>query len=170
MRAFRRADWSLAVLYASLKAVHLLSIIVWIGGMFFMLFCLRPAAAVLEPAARLTLLHATMRRFFTVVLVAIAAALMSGAAMVAMAWSAARRSNLLFNMPLDWYLMIIVFLIMVAVFVHIRWVLFARLGRSVIAQRWPEGAAAAGAIRWEVLLNLVLGVFIVVSVRLGGAG
>ncbi len=157
------------MLYASLKAVHLLAIIVWVGGMFFMLHCLRPAASLLEPPLRLALLHATMRRFFAVVIACIGVILLSGAAMIAMAWSASRRSNLLFNMPLDWYTMIAVFLVMVAVFVHIRCVLFRRLDAAVAARRWPEGAAAAGAIRWEVMVNLVLGVFIVVAVRLGGA-
>jgi uncharacterized membrane protein len=169
MRAFRRADWSPAVLYASLKAVHLLAIIVWIGGMFFMIHCLRPAAALLEPPLRLALLHATMRRFFTAVIGAIVAILASGVAMIALAWSASRRANLLFNMPLDWYVMITLFVVMTAVFVHIRWVLFRRLDAAVAAQRWAEGAAAAGAIRWEVMVNLVLGIFIVVAVRLGGA-
>ena len=157
------------MLYASLKAVHLLAIIVWVGGMFFMIHCLRPAAAILEPPARLTLLHATMRRFFAVVSVTVGVILLTGAAMILMAWLASRRSNLLFNMPLDWYAMIGVFLVMVAVFAHIRLVLFRRLGEAVAAQRWPEGAAAAGAIRWEVMINLVLGVFVVALVRLGSA-
>ncbi len=157
------------MLYASLKAVHLLAIIVWVGGMFFMLHCLRPAASLLEPPLRLALLHATMRRFFAVVAACIGVILLSGAAMIGMAWSASRRSSLLFNMPLDWYTMIVVFAVMVAVFVHIRWVLFRRLDAAVAARRWPEGAAAAGAIRWEVMVNLVLGVFVVVAVRLGGA-
>ena len=79
------------MLYASLKAVHLLAIIVWVGGMFFMLHCLRPAASLLEPPLRLALLHATMRRFFAVVIACIGAILLSGAAMIAMAWSASRR-------------------------------------------------------------------------------
>ncbi|HEX2540504.1 MAG TPA: CopD family protein [Caldimonas sp.] len=157
------------MLYASLKAVHLLAIIVWVGGMFFMIHCLRPAASMLEPPLRLALLHATMRRFFAVVIGAIIVILASGAAMIAMAWAASRRANLLFNMPLDWYTMIALFIVMVAVFVHIRWVLFRRLEAAVAAQTWPAGAAAAGAIRWEVMLNLVLGIFIVVAVRLGGA-
>ena len=157
------------MLYASLKAVHLLATIVWIGGMFFMLHCLRPAAALLEPPLRLTLLHATMRRFFVAVLAAIVVIAVSGAAMIAMAWAAARRANLMFNMPLDWYTMIGVFVAMVVVFVHVRWVLFPRLGAAVQAQRWAEGAAAAGAIRWEVMINLVLGIFVVAAVRLGSA-
>ena len=49
------------VLYAFLKAFHLLAVVVWIGGMAFMLFCLRPAARVLEPPARVTLMHAAMQ-------------------------------------------------------------------------------------------------------------
>ena len=82
------------MLYASLKAIHLLAIVAWIGGMFFMLLCLRPAAAeVLEPPARVRLMHAAMRRFFARRHVAaIALALLSGAAMIGMAVGAKRRA------------------------------------------------------------------------------
>src|SRR5437764_84322 len=73
---------SFLVLYAFLKAFHLLAVIVWIGGMAFMLFCLRPAARVLEPAPRVTLMHAAMRRFITVVAIAIAVIVVCGAAMI----------------------------------------------------------------------------------------
>lgn len=157
------------MLYASLKAVHLLSIVIWVGGMFFVLACLRPAVAeVLEPAARVTLMHATLRRFFAVVTVAVTTALASGAAMVVIAYSAAVRAGLPFNMPLDWYTMIVLFVVMAAVFAHVRLALFRRLGRAVAARGWAEGAAALGAIRWEVTINLVIGVFIVVVMRLGG--
>ena len=41
------------MLYASLKTVHLLAIIVWLGGMVFAMFFLRPALATLEPSVRL---------------------------------------------------------------------------------------------------------------------
>ena len=40
------------MLYAILKLVHLLAAIVWLGGMFFAHFFLRPAAQTLEPALR----------------------------------------------------------------------------------------------------------------------
>ena len=63
MRELCRADRRYIVLYASLKALHLLSIVVWGGGMFFMHVCLRPAAAeVLEPPARVRLLDAVATR------------------------------------------------------------------------------------------------------------
>jgi uncharacterized membrane protein len=156
------------VLYATLKACHLLAVVVWVGGMAFMLFCLRPAARVLEPPARIALMHAAIRRFLTVVAVAIAVIFVCGVAMVAMAWSTAARAGLRFNMPLDWYVMFAVFFVMLAVFVQIRVVLFSRLDAALREQRWAAGASALGTIRWEVSANLVLGVFVTVLVRLGG--
>lgn len=156
------------MLYPTLKALHLLAVVAWVGGMAFMLFCLRPAATVLEPPARVTLMHAAMGRFIALVDIAAAVAFVSGAAMVGIAWSASVRASLAFNMPLDWYSMIALFFVMLAVFLHVRMVLFARLARAVAGQRWAEGAAALGAIRWEVALNLVIGIFIIVVVKLGG--
>jgi len=164
----KRAKGTPTVLYATMKALHLLAVIVWIGGMDFVLLCLRPAARVLEPPARIALMHAAMRRFLAVVAAAIAVILVCGVAMVAIAWSAAARAGLRFNMPLDWYVMFVVFFAMVAVFVHIRSVLFRRLDAALREQRWADGASALGAIRWEVSANLVLGVFVTVLVRLGG--
>ena len=43
------------MLYATLKLVHVLSLIVWIGGMVFAHFFLRPAVQALEPPQRLRL-------------------------------------------------------------------------------------------------------------------
>jgi uncharacterized membrane protein len=156
------------VLYAFLKAFHLLGVVVWIGGMAFVLFCLRPAARVLEPPARVALMHAAMKRFITVVAIAIAVIFVCGAAMVGIAWSAASRAGLAFNMPLDWYAMIAIFFVMLAVFVHIRNVLFTRLDEALRASRWPDAAAVLAAVRWELSINLVLGTFVIFFVRLGG--
>jgi len=158
------------VLYASLKAVHLLAVIAWVGGMFFMLLCLRPAAhEVLEPPARVRLMHATLRRFFRIVSLAVLVVLLSGAAMIALVWRDRAAAGLAFNMPLDWYAMIVLFVVMLAVYAHVRLALFPRVGRGLAAQAWPDAAAALGAIRWEVAINLVIGVFVVVMVRLGAA-
>ncbi len=157
------------MLYASLKALHLLSVIVWVGGMFFMHVCLRPAAAeVLEPPARIRLMHATMRRFFDVVTVAIVVAMLSGAAMIGIASYAATRTGLAFNMPLDWYAMVALFIVMLLVFAHVRVALFRRLATALAAEAWPDAARAITSIRLEIVINLVLGIFIVVIVRLGG--
>ena len=113
-------------------------------------------------------MHAAMKRFLTVAAIAIAVLFVCGAAMVGIAWSAAARAGLAFNMPLDWYTMIATFFVMLAVFIHIRNVLFRRLDAAVTAAKWPDGAAALAAIRWEVSINLVLGTFVIFFVRLGG--
>jgi uncharacterized membrane protein len=134
-----------------------------------MLACLRPAAAVLEPPLRVRLMHATMRRFFAAVSVAALLVLASGAAMVGLAAHEATRSGLAFNMPLDWYAMVAIFALMLGVFAHVRLALFPRLERALATEAWPVAGAVLGAIRWEVMINLVLGTFIVVMVRLGGA-
>jgi uncharacterized membrane protein len=156
------------MLYASLKAVHLLAVVLWLGGMAFTLYCLQPAAKLLEPSARVPLMHAVLRRFLAVAAAAAAFIVVTGATMIGLAWTAAARTGLAFNMPLDWYAMVALFLAMLAVFVHIRVVLFRRLATAVAAARWADGAAALAMMRWEVTLNLVLGVFIVFIVRLGG--
>ena len=58
------------MLYATLKTQHVLAIVVWVGGMVFAHFFLRPALARLEPPVRLRLMHEVLGRFFRVVLVA----------------------------------------------------------------------------------------------------
>jgi uncharacterized membrane protein len=155
------------MLYALLKTVHLLGIVAWVGGMFFTLHCLRPAVAALDGPARVRLMHATLARFFKVVLVAAALVLVSGGWMMNNAAQAAAQAGGRFNMPLDWYAMTVLGVLMIAIFGHIRVVLFRRLGRAVATQAWPDGAAALGSIRTWVMVNLVLGVAIVVATQLG---
>lgn len=157
------------MLYAALKALHLLAVVAWVGGMFFVLVCLRPAALVLEAPERIRLLHAALGRFLGVVAWSAGIALLSGAAMTALAWLAATRSGLAFNVPLDWIVMAAAFVAMLAVFLHVRLALFPRVAGALAAGTWQSGAVALGRIRTEVLVNLVLGVFVVVVVRLGSA-
>ena len=66
------------MIYASLKTLHVLAIVVWIGGMVFAHFFLRPALAQLEPPVRLRLMHEVLGRFFKAVLVASLLTLVSG--------------------------------------------------------------------------------------------
>jgi len=170
MRKLCRADRRSSVLYASLKAIHLLAVIAWVGGMFFMLMCLRPAVhEVLDAPARVRLMQSTLRRFLRIVALAALAVLVSGAAMIALVWRDRAAAGLAFNMPLDWYAMVVLFFAMLAVFLHVRLALFPRVGRAMTAETWPAAGAALGAIRWEVAINLVIGIFIVVMVRLGAS-
>ena len=66
------------MIYATLKTIHLLSVIVWIGGMVFAQFFLRTAVATLEAPVRLRLMQDVLGRFFQAVLAASVLTLASG--------------------------------------------------------------------------------------------
>ena len=86
-------------LYKVFLLVHLIAIVVWVGGMFFALFCLRPAAiTVLPPAQRIPLMHAALGRFFKIVVVAIILVLATGVTMVIVSGTK--------SMPVAWQWMI----------------------------------------------------------------
>jgi uncharacterized membrane protein len=155
------------MLYATLKTIHLLSIVLWIGGMFFAHFCLRPAAAALDPPQRVRLLHDTLARFFGFVLWAASLALLSGLAMIGGLARSEVKAGIQLGMPLDWLVMAALGIVMVAVFGHIRFVLFRRLRAAVQAADWPAGGVALAGIRRWVGFNLVLGVLIIVVTRAG---
>ena len=155
--------------YAVLKTMHLLAIIVWLGGMYFALFCLRPSLGPLEPPQRVRLMHEVLRRFFDAVLIAAGLALATGVWMIAGDARAAGRAGVGLNMPLDWYVMAVLGMLMVAIFAHIRFTLYRGLTRAVEAQVWPEADKALASIARAVQVNLALGVVIVVVTRAGTA-
>jgi uncharacterized membrane protein len=148
------------MIYALLKTVHVLSIIVWIGGMVFAHFFLRPAVAQLEPPARLRLMHDVLGRFFQAVLVVSLLTLTSGVWMLGRVAKQAIQSGGSFEMPLAWTLMAVLGVVMVAIFMHIRFVLFKRLGGAIAASEWATGGAALAQIRTWVSINLGLGVMV----------
>jgi len=143
------------MLYNLLKLTHVLSIIVWIGGMVFAHFFLRPAALQLPPPERLRLMQDVLRRFFAGVV------LVTGLWMIGRVAKQAVQSGGSFAMPLDWTLMAALGIVMMAIFGHIRFALFKRLTRAVAASDWATGGQALASIRTWVGVNLALGVAIV---------
>ena len=155
------------MIYAALKSIHLLSIIVWIGGMVFVQFFLRPAVASLEAPQRVRLMHEVLGRFFNAVLWAAGLTLASGLWMIGRVAKAAVQSGGNFSMPLEWTVMAALGIVMIGIFGHIRFALYKRLSRAVTAAAWPAGGAALESIRTWVMVNLVIGVAIVVITLLG---
>jgi uncharacterized membrane protein len=157
------------MLYATLKTLHLLSIIVWVGGMVFAHFFLRPAVAQLEVPERVRLMHDVLGRFFNAVLVAASLTLVTGSWMIGRIAKQTVQAGVKFNMPLEWMVMATLGVLMVAIFGHIRFALYKRLSRAVMAAAWPAGGAALASIRFWVQVNLVLGVVIVAITLLGAS-
>ncbi|MDE2455712.1 MAG: CopD family protein [Burkholderiales bacterium] len=149
------------MLFPALRTVHLLAVIVWIGGMVFAHFFLRPALAGLEPPQRLRLMAEVLRRFFAAVLAASLLALASGAAMLALHMGAGPAA-----VPVSWHLMAGLGVVMVAVSLHLRFALLPRLQRAVAAADWPAAGSALARIRVRVVFNLALGVLILLAVLL----
>ena len=149
-------------LYALLKTLHVLATVLWVGGMMFAHFFLRPALAQLEPPQRLRLMHEVLRRFFGAVSVAALLILATGLWMIGRVAKQAVQSGGSFAMPLDWTLMAVLGVLMVAIYGHIRFVLFKRFAVAVTALDWPAGGAALAKLRTWVSVNLALGVTVIV--------
>jgi len=145
------------MIYATPKSVHVLSIIVWIGGMVFAHFFLRPAVAQLEAPVRLRLMHDILGRFFRAVLAASLLTLASGVWMLGRVARQLVQSGGRFEMPLAWAVMAALGVAMVSIFLHIRFALYKRLGRAVAASDWAASGAALAQIRTWVAVNLGLG-------------
>lgn len=148
--------------YSLLKLTHVLSIVIWLGGMVFAHFFLRPALTTLEAPQRVRVMHDVLARFFQTVLVVSLLTLGTGLWMMGRVAKEAVQSGGAFQMPLDWTIMATLGVLMVAIFGHIRFVLFKRLQRAVAQADWPAGGAALNSIRKWVAVNLALGVAIVV--------
>ncbi|MFN7753351.1 MAG: CopD family protein [Pseudomonadota bacterium] len=155
------------MLYSLLKTVHVLSIVLWVGGMAFAHFCLRPAVAALEPPIRLRLMHDVLGRFFRAVLVASLLALASGLWMLGRVAKGVVQSGGRFEMPLAWWVMTILGIAMVAIFFYIRFSLHRTLDRAVAGAEWPAAGAALARIRRWVSINLLIGTAVLVVTLLG---
>ncbi len=141
--------------------LHLISVVVWVGGMFFAYFCLRPAAASkLEPPQRLPLWVATFDAFFRYTALAVVVILVSGFAMFLQVGFA--------SAPRGWHAMMALGLSMSAIFAHVYVVLYPRLRRQCEAATWPAAAATLNSIRRFVAVNLTLAILTIAAATLAG--
>ncbi|MFC5430442.1 CopD family protein [Paraburkholderia denitrificans] len=141
--------------------LHLLSVAVWVGGMVFALFCLRPALEDLSPQLRLPLWEAVHKRFFNWIGVAVIVILLTGGYMLMVFGGA--------GAPWQLNAMAALGSIMMLLFGHIIFVAFPAIRRAVQAQRWPDGARAVVTVRRLVMFNLVLGV-LTIGIAVSGRG
>ena len=131
-----------------LKLFHLAAAALWLGGMGFMLYALRPSALMLQPPARLPLMVAVLSRFFVIVWSVIAILLLTGYGMLA--------ATGMKGAPIGWHLMIGIGVVMFLIFGHLYFGPFRRLKIAVAAADWPEGGRRMGQIAKLVTLNFAL--------------
>ncbi len=138
--------------------LHLSAVIVWLGGMVFAHFCLRPAVVMLEPPQRLSLMAATLTRFFAIVIPVIVVLLASGGYLYT------GREGL--AAPIGVHIMVGIGIAMCLIFGHLFFGPFRRMTAAVAESAWPVAATQLGKIRMLVLTNLILGFAAVTAVRL----
>jgi len=145
------------------KLIHLLAVLIWVGGMFFAHLVLRPAAAeTLEHPQRLKLLDAVFRRFFNWVWGASGAILITGLYLVYLYGGIAHAARHV-------HIMLATGLAMMAIFSYMFFACYVPFNLHVAKQRWKEAEEILGRIRDLVMLNLVLGLLTVCVVAVGMA-
>jgi uncharacterized membrane protein len=140
-----------------LKALHVLSAVLWVGGMFFAYVVLRPSLTVLDAPQRMALHGQVFRRFFLVVWHAMPVIVLTGFAMLFGYYGGMAR--------VDWtvHVMLLLGLVMAAVFLAI-WFGPYRAFRAGIDS--AAVAASTDTIRKLIAVNLVLGLVIVIVAAL----
>lgn len=142
--------------------LHVLSAVIWVGGMFFAYNFLRPAAGEsLEPPLRLTLWVGVFKRFFPYVWLAVVLLPLTGYLMIFMRWDS------IGNSPLYVHIMNGLGTLMIFIYAHVYFGPFKRLKQAVAEQKWPDGGAALAQIRGLVGVNTLLGI-VVIIVASGG--
>lgn len=154
-------------MYDLVKLLHLIAAIIWLGGMTFMLFALRPAAlAMLDPQPRARLMVAVMQRFFPLVVVSIVLLFATGTNLYTTGFRAVKAATGSGSVPLGWNLMLALGLLMFLLFGHIYFAGFRKFKRAVAAETWPLAAAAAAQIHSLVVVNFALGWLAIAALRL----
>ncbi len=143
-------------------ALHALSAVIWVGGMFFAYMAMRPAVIkVIEAQQRGALWCETFNLFFRWVWAAIALLLITGYWMIFKGFGGMA--------AVGWHVhaMQTGGIVMMLLFFHIYFSPFRRLKHAVASSDPQESGRQVGKIRTLVGINLVLGLVIV---AIGSAG
>ncbi|MDJ0880369.1 MAG: CopD family protein [Gammaproteobacteria bacterium] len=142
-------------------ALHVLAVVIWVGGMFFAYMILRPvAASELEPPVRLNLWRHVFSRFFPWVWVSIILAPVTGVMLVMPYGGFA-------GAPLFIHIMTGLGVVMILIFLHVFFAPFKRIKRALDAGDIPAAAKQLNQIRFLVGLNTLIGILTVTIATAG---
>lgn len=148
--------------YALANVLHVLAIVIWVGGMFFAYQILRPVAGKqLEGPARLKLWEAVLGRFFTWVWAAVAIVLVTGLYMIFGVLGGMGDAH-----P-SVHTMLALGLIMMAIFAHVVFAPYRRMRQAIAASDTEAGLRRLSQIRVLVGINTLIGLITIV-VAAGG--
>jgi len=142
--------------------LHILSAVVWVGGMFFAYMFLRPVAATqLEPPMRLTLWAGVFSKFFPFVWLSLLFLPLTGYVMIFDIWGS------MGGAPLYVHIMNGLGIVMILIYLHVYFAPFKRLKKAVTDQDWPEGGRNLNIIRKMVGINTSIGLIVIVIASAG---
>lgn len=144
-----------SILWSLVLALHLISIIMWIGGGAYAAVVLRPSLSLLDQTQRNSVHLQTMARFFKGLTHAIPTTLITG-------WLLVLHEGGFANAPWTTNVMQLLGLIMAALFVRMYMVTYQKLRRAIRPQ-----ASGFDSVRKQVLVIVALGIITVLAASLG---
>ena len=148
--------------YALANVLHVLAVVIWVGGMFFAYMVLRPVAGQqLEGPVRLRLWEDVLGRFFFWVWIAIAVILVTGFYLIFGVFGG------MGDVHPSVHTMLLLGLVMMAIFAHVVFAPYRRMRQAIAADDQAEGLRRLGQIRILVGINTLIGL---VTVAVGAGG
>ena len=149
-----------------LKAIsltlHLLSAVIWVGGMFFAYMVLRPVAGQqLEPPQRLTLWVGIFKKFFPLVWLSVVLLPLTGYNLIFSVWGGFAA------VPLYIHIMNGLGIVMILIYMHVFFAPYKRLVQAVSSEDWPTGGKKLNQIRILIAVNLTIGLTVIIIAALG---
>ena len=143
------------------SSLHVLSAVLWVGGMFFAYHILRPSMGELEGPSRLKLWRSVFQRFFWVVLVIVVLLPLTGYVMLFGVYGGSGGAGVAIHIMhfLGW--------VMIGFFAWLYFLSWPRFRKAVDAGEYEEAANALVPIRRIVASNLGMGLIVVVIAAAG---
>ena len=137
--------------------LHVIAVVIWVGGMLFAHMALRPvAASQLEPPVRLKLWVGVFGRFFPWVWVSIVVILVTGF------WAISLLGGMK-GLPMYINVMMTSGIVMMLIFFHVFFAAYKRLKLAVAAEDWSAGGAKLAQIRTLIGINMTIGLLTIAA-------
>lgn len=137
---------------SAVYTLHTLATIIWVGGMFFAHFAMRPVAeARMDPPARLPFMRDVLGNFFPWVWGSFITLIVTGY------WIVFNVYGGLESVPMHLSLMGWIGLLMSAIFLFVYFVPYAKMKQALDAGEIPVAGKNMAMIRRVILTNLMLG-------------
>jgi uncharacterized membrane protein len=142
--------------------LHLLSAVIWVGGMFFAHIALRPVATLLlEPPLRLPLMSQVLARFFPWVWLAVVLLWMTGLWIIFGVYGGMAQTAMYIH------IMLTIGIVMTVLFMYIFFVPFVALKKAVSQKDFKLAGKNLAIIRQMILINLWLGMITIIVAIVG---